>query len=112
MNYLRDLIHRLRLGQSERSIAKDLHLSRQTVSKYRELAKAAGLSGWSVAVDDRTARRVAGADLGLNRLTGIVGILRTATEAGLLTIQEAGLLLEGMVAAGYWSPVPSLVEPE
>ena len=42
MNYLRDLIHRLRLGQSERQVAKDLHLSRQTVSKYRELAKAAG----------------------------------------------------------------------
>jgi len=42
MNYLRDLIHRLRLGQSERRIAKDLHLSRQTVSKYRELARAAG----------------------------------------------------------------------
>ena len=42
MNYLRDLIHRLRLGESERRIAKDLHLSRQTVSKYRELAKAAG----------------------------------------------------------------------
>ena len=42
MQYLRDLIHRLRLGQSERSIAKDLHLSRQTVGKYRELAKAAG----------------------------------------------------------------------
>lgn len=42
MNYLRDLIHRLRLSQSERSIAKDLRLSRQTVSKYRELARAAG----------------------------------------------------------------------
>ena len=42
MNYVRDLIHRLRLGQSERAIAKDLHLSRQTVSKYRELARAAG----------------------------------------------------------------------
>ena len=42
MNYLRDLIHRLRLGQSERQIAKDLHLSRQTVRKYRELARAAG----------------------------------------------------------------------
>ncbi len=42
MNYLRDLSHRLRLGQSERQVAKDLHLSRQTVSKYRELARAAG----------------------------------------------------------------------
>ena len=42
MHYLRDLIHRLRLGQSERSIARDLHLSRQTVSKYRELARGGG----------------------------------------------------------------------
>lgn len=42
MNYLRDLIHRLRLGQSERQIAKDLHLSRHTVSKYRKLARADG----------------------------------------------------------------------
>jgi len=42
MQYLRDLIHRLRLGQSERSIASDLRLSRQTVSKYRELAHSAG----------------------------------------------------------------------
>ena len=42
MNYLRDLIHRLRLGQSERQIAKDLQLSRQTISKYRALARAAG----------------------------------------------------------------------
>jgi transposase len=42
MQYLRDLIHRLRLGQTERAIAKDLRLSRQTVKKYRELARAAG----------------------------------------------------------------------
>src|SRR5688572_1086807 len=42
MHYLRDLIHRLRLGQSERQVAKDLQLSRQTVSKYRELARVAG----------------------------------------------------------------------
>jgi transposase len=42
VNYLRELIHRLRLGQSERAIANDLSLSRNTVSKYRELAKAAG----------------------------------------------------------------------
>ena len=42
MHYLPDLIHRLRLGQSARQVAKDLHLSRQTVSKYRELAKTAG----------------------------------------------------------------------
>lgn len=42
VNYLRDLIHRLRLGQSERAIAVDLDISRNTVGKYRELATAAG----------------------------------------------------------------------
>ena len=42
MNYLRELIRRVRLGQSDRAIASDLHLSRLTVRKYRELAGAAG----------------------------------------------------------------------
>lgn len=48
VNYLRELIHRLRLGQSERAIASDLSLSRNTVGKYRELAKAAGYLDASV----------------------------------------------------------------
>jgi transposase len=52
MQYLRDLVHRLRLGQAERSIARDLHLSRQTVSKYRELARAAGFLGDSSELPD------------------------------------------------------------
>jgi transposase len=38
MNYLRDLIYRLRSGQSERRIARDLQLSRPTVHKYHQLA--------------------------------------------------------------------------
>ncbi len=42
VNYLRELVHRLRLGQSERAIANDLSLSRNTVSKYHALAKGAG----------------------------------------------------------------------
>ena len=43
MNYLRDLIHRLRQGQSERAIAADLRLSRLTVRKYHARAREAGL---------------------------------------------------------------------
>lgn len=43
MNYLRDLIHRLRQGQSERAIAADLGLSRLTVRKYHARARDAGL---------------------------------------------------------------------
>jgi transposase len=39
MNHWRDLIYRLRSGDSERQIAKDLALSRTTVHKYRALAE-------------------------------------------------------------------------
>jgi len=42
MNYLRDLIHRLRSGESGRRIAEDLRMSRDTVHKYREWAEAQG----------------------------------------------------------------------
>jgi transposase len=42
MNYLRDLIHRVRSGESDRRIARDLGISRTTVRKYREWAGAQG----------------------------------------------------------------------
>jgi transposase len=42
MNYVRDLIHRLRAGESERRIARDLGISRPTVHKYHQLAQAHG----------------------------------------------------------------------
>jgi transposase len=42
MNYLRDLIHRVRSGESDRRIARDLGISRTTVRKYREWADAQG----------------------------------------------------------------------
>ena len=42
MNHLRDIIHRLRAGESERRIARDLKISRPTVHKYHELAKREG----------------------------------------------------------------------
>ena len=38
VNYLRDVIYRLRAQESDRQIARDLHISRQTVRKYREWA--------------------------------------------------------------------------
>jgi len=43
MNYLRDLIHRLRARQSERATGRDLGLSQVTVHKYRLLAEKLGL---------------------------------------------------------------------
>ncbi len=42
MNHLRDLIRRLRAGESERRIAQDMQISRPTVHKYHELAKKEG----------------------------------------------------------------------
>jgi transposase len=42
MNRLRDLIYRLRAGESERRVARDMSLSRTTVRKYRELAEPLG----------------------------------------------------------------------
>ena len=38
MNYLRDVIYRLRAQESDRQIARDLRLSRATVRKYRQWA--------------------------------------------------------------------------
>jgi len=42
MNYLQDLIYRLRAGESERQIARDLQVSRQTVHKYKVWAQEQG----------------------------------------------------------------------
>ena len=42
MHYLRELVHRLRAGVSQRAIAHDLGLARMTVQKYAQLAAAAG----------------------------------------------------------------------
>ena len=42
MNQMRDLIQRLKMGESERRIAQDMQVSRPTIHKYHELAKQAG----------------------------------------------------------------------
>jgi transposase len=42
VQYLRELVHRLRVGASQRAIAHDLGLARMTVQKYAQLAAAAG----------------------------------------------------------------------
>lgn len=55
MNYLRDIIHRLRAGDSERRIASDLKISRTTVRKYRGWAEAQGyLEAGCALPDDAT----------------------------------------------------------
>lgn len=42
MNHIRDLVRRLKAGESERRIAQDMQISRTTVHKYRELAEKEG----------------------------------------------------------------------
>jgi transposase len=42
MNHIREIIHRLRAGESERRIARDMQISRPTVHKYHALAKQEG----------------------------------------------------------------------
>lgn len=42
MNQMRDLIQRLKKGESERRIAADMQVSRPTIHKYHEIAKQAG----------------------------------------------------------------------
>ena len=43
MHLLRDVLHRLRAGESQRQVARDLGLARETVAKYRRLAAGLGL---------------------------------------------------------------------
>jgi predicted nucleic acid-binding protein len=71
---------------------------------------AAAARGWSIAVDERAARRIAAQDIGTNRITGTVGILRAAVTENHLTIDEGDGLLQQMIDDGYWSPVQSLRE--
>ncbi len=40
MNHLRDIIHRLREGESERQISRDIRISRPTIHKYNLLISA------------------------------------------------------------------------
>ena len=61
MNHLRDLINRLRAGESERRIARDMGISRPTVHKYHELAKREGYLEKDTAIaDDETLQGVLG----------------------------------------------------
>ncbi len=42
MNQIREIVHRLQQGQSGRQIAKDLHVSRHTITKYYRMARQEG----------------------------------------------------------------------
>lgn len=55
MHLLRDLVYRLRAGESQRRIARDLGLSRITVRKYRDLAEQRGFLQPDVALPEDAA---------------------------------------------------------
>lgn len=62
MNYLRDVIHRLRCGESQRRIARDTGLSRPTIQKYGALAEQEGfLDPHTPLPDDATLLALLGA---------------------------------------------------
>jgi predicted nucleic acid-binding protein len=60
--------------------------------------------GWSVALDDKTARGLARIELGKHRLTGTIGILVYAVEVGCVSRTDAQGHLDLMISNGYWSP--------
>lgn len=59
MNHLRDLIYRLRAGESERRIARDLGISRPTVHRYHLLAEQHGFLSPGSPLPEETALRAA-----------------------------------------------------
>ena len=61
MNQMRDLIQRLKAGESERRIAQDMQVSRPTIHKYHEVAKKAGyLEKGAQVPDNETLQKVLG----------------------------------------------------
>ena len=61
MNHIRDLIRRLRAGESERRIARDMRISRPTVHKYHEIARQQGyLEKEAVIPDDEILQAILG----------------------------------------------------
>ena len=62
--------------------------------------------GWALLTDDKKARKVA-REWGIT-LSGTLGVLVQAVQAGLLTVDEGNGLLREMIAKGYRSPYADL----
>lgn len=62
--------------------------------------------GAAIATDDALARRVAN-ELGI-AVTGTIGILQRCIARQILSVRQAQHALEGMIAAGYYSPARNL----
>jgi len=102
MQYLRDLIHRLRLGQSERTIARDLQLSRHTVSKYRVLARSAGYLGDAGELPDvATLSDLLGPPRDLPRVPSTVKPYQPLVEELLAQGVEMTTIFDRLIERGY-----------
>jgi predicted nucleic acid-binding protein len=86
-------------------IPKWIELSTRLGTGEAATIAAAAKRGWSVALDDKTARRLASIELGKHRLTGTIGILVHAIEIGCISRTTAQQRLDAMIGNGYWSPV-------
>ena len=69
---------------------------------------AAKSRGYIFACDDRAARRESG--LLRVKLTGTLGILKKAVKHQIINLDEGQLILEKMIATGFYSPIKSLDE--
>jgi hypothetical protein len=64
--------------------------------------------GWALLTDDARARKAA-RELNVV-ISGTLGLLVQATQAGLLSLDEANVLLGQMIQVGYRSPYSDLIE--
>lgn len=97
------------LGLVELSVAENLRAV--DLERYLQAGEAACLAvaearGGLVLTDDSAARRLAGAS-GL-RISGTLGALVRLVRRGVLSLEQADVLLTEMMARGYRSPVQSL----
>lgn len=75
-----------------------------------ECILAAKALGCSVACDDGAARRTIEREIGAQRMTGTVGLLRDAVRAGLLTQEKAFAAYQRMKRLGGFLPKLTLVD--
>jgi predicted nucleic acid-binding protein len=94
------------LSAEEQSLAERLR-ARLGTGEADSLAMAS-MRGWTLATDDRDARRIA-AQFQV-AVTGTIGILARLVEEGILDIERADGILARMIAQGYYSPISSLRE--
>ncbi|MBI4332319.1 MAG: IS21 family transposase [Chloroflexi bacterium] len=102
VNHVRDIVYRLRRGQSERQIAADLRASRVTVHKYHEVAGQSGLLDCRVGLaSDRELAAKLGPMTLPPRVVSTVEPYREVVEKLLLDGVEMVAMLSRLKEHGY-----------